>query len=31
VEVLVDPLFKQRLRRKLWSMIRRGRSGEPPV
>ena len=31
VEVPVDPLFKQRLRRKLWSMIRRGRSGEPPA
>jgi hypothetical protein len=31
VEVLVDPLFKQRLRRKLWSMIRRGCGVEPPA
>lgn len=31
VEVLVDPLFKQRLRRKLWSMIQRGQGGEPLV
>jgi hypothetical protein len=31
VEVPVDPLFKQRLRRKLWSMIRRGCGVEPPA
>ena len=29
--VPADPVFKERLRGKLWSMIRRGRSAEPPV